>query len=260
MWNINKQTNPKSASKPHKDNRGLSLVELLIAFAVSGIILSALAYMILTTLNLYGRTNANVEVQNEAQTSLNLILDSILSAKEGVCFIETDASAIDPDSEEYVCAMFGDLDIADDLSMSFSGDAILWQPKSKEMYLITGTHNLGTATDKAQAPLEALTEMKDLLPSDAAGRLPYLMAQNVTGFSLKAEDSCFLPDVSGEPDKHYFKNPLILEVNMSFEYEYQNGRNITREIGDRISVRNRLNYAYIQREGSGMRKYIRSSK
>ena len=56
----------KKDSKIKNDNRGLSLVELLVAFAVSAIVLSGLAYLMINVLNLFGRTNVNVELQNES--------------------------------------------------------------------------------------------------------------------------------------------------------------------------------------------------
>ena len=65
----------------------MTLVELLVAFAVSAIILAGLSYIIFSVLQFYGRANANVEIQNESQTSLNLVIDTILSAK-GACYIE----------------------------------------------------------------------------------------------------------------------------------------------------------------------------
>ena len=53
----------KKDSKVKNDNRGLSLVELLVAFAVSAIVLSGLAYLMINVLNIFGRTNVNVELQ-----------------------------------------------------------------------------------------------------------------------------------------------------------------------------------------------------
>lgn len=70
----------KKDSKVKYDNRGLSLVELLVAFAVSAIVLSGLAYLMINVLNIFGRTNVNVELQNESQTAMNLVIDNIMDA------------------------------------------------------------------------------------------------------------------------------------------------------------------------------------
>ncbi len=259
MWNINKQQTTEKNT-----NAGMTLVELLVAFAVSAVILTGLSYMLVTSLRLYSRTNANVDAQNESQTALNLVLDSILQAN-GVCLIEEDPSSLATDA--MTCALFGKLDLHDDKSMVFTGDAILWQPTSKEMYLMSGTYSLGNYTTEAEAPLEAITAMKSELPSDRDDRLPYLMAQNIASFQIKTEESSFaIPettpaageDVSAFVPKYYFRNPLILDVSMKVEVAYQNDKTVVREMSDSVAVRNRLNAVYIQREGKGMIKYLRN--
>lgn len=262
MWNINRNTNA------NRNDKGLTLVELLVALAVSAILLTGLSYIVFSVLKFYGRANANAQIQNESQTSLNLVIDSILSAK-GVCFVEQDASLIDPATDEMTCALFGELNLNETGTklMTFTGDAVLWQPKYQEMYLMSGTFDLGTYSDETAAPLEAITAMKGMLPTEADQRLPYLMAKNVTAFELKALDSCFLEPIALEDaeteeekkkvGKYYFDNPMTININMEFEYEYENGKVITRQMDDDVSVRNRLNYAYIQRDGSGMIKYLR---
>ena len=253
-------------------NGGMTLVELLVAFAVSAIILSGLAYMMITTLHLYGRTNANVEVQNESQTALNLVIDSILGAK-GVCYIEEDMTGLLAAPDALTCALFGELVLHDGgvPSMTFTGDAVLWQPSLQEMYMISGTYDLGTYSSEAKAPLEAIAAMKTKLPADEAGRLPYLMAQNVTVFELKALDSCFVEKVNKpedemteeekkNADKYFFENPLVIHVNMEFEYQYQKDKFVSRQMDDNVSVRNRLDYVYLQRQGGSMIKYLRNPK
>lgn len=260
MWNISK--------KKSRNDKGMTLVELLVAFAVSAIILAGLSTILFSVLQFYGRTNANVEIQNESQTSLNLVIDTILTTK-GVCYIEQDASSVDPASDDITCALFGELKFDQSVKTTeFTGTAIFWQPKYQEMYLMTGTYDLGTFSDEANAPLEAITAMKSQLPSSVEDRLPYLMAQNVTAFELTTLENCLIEPVSKPEDemteeekkrigKYYFENPLVIDVNMEFEYEYQNGKVITRQMNDKVSVRNRLNYAYIQRRGRGMIKYLR---
>lgn len=266
MWNTN------SEKMVENKNSGMTLVELLVAFAVSAIILSGLAYMMITTLHLYGRTNANVEVQNESQTALNLVIDSILSTK-GVCYIEEDAATLMATPGALSCALVGELTLHDSgvTSMTFTGDAILWQPSLKEMYMISGTYDLGAYSSEAAAPLEAIAAMKAQLPTDEEARLPYLMAKNVTAFEMKALDSCFVEKINKpedemteeekkNKDKYFFENPLVININMEFEYQYQEGKAVTRQMDDNVSIRNRLDHVYIQRQGSSMIKYLRNPK
>lgn len=260
MWSTNKR---KATEK--NTNAGMTLVELLVAFAVSAVVLAGLSYMLISSLRLYARTNANVDAQNESQTALNLVLDSILAAK-GVCLIEEDPAAL-TGTDTLTCALFGELELHDDKSMVFTGDAFMWQPSFEEMYLLSGTYSLGNYTTEAEAPLEAITAMKGELPADRDDRLPYLMAQNITSFQIKTEESSFaIPETTPAPGedvstfvpRYYFKNPLILDVSMKVEVTYQNDKTIVREMGDSVAVRNRLNAVYIQREGKGMIKYLRN--
>lgn len=258
-----------TSEKGKRNNKGMTLVELLVAFAVSAIILAGLSYIIFSVLQFYGRANANVEIQNESQTSLNLVIDTILSAK-GACYIEQDASTLDPATDDMTCALFGELKFDKNVkNMTFIGTAIYWQPKYREMYLMTGNYDLGAYTDEAKAPLEAIAAMKGQLPAYGDARLPYLMAQYVTAFELETLDSCIVkPSTKSEDEmteaekkrigKNYFTNPLTIHVNMEFEYEYQNGKVTTRQMDDNVSVRNRLDSVYIQRnDGKGMIKYLR---
>jgi len=264
MWIINKKKRKKKTGKEYgADQRGMTLVELLVAFAVSAIVLTGLSYMLFSSLRLYGRTNANVDAQNESQTALNLVLDSILSAK-GIVLTEQDPSSVG--AGEITCAMFGELEVRNDKSMKFTGDAVLWQPDVAEMYLMSGTYELGVCSDEAMAPKEAMTAMKGLLPADAQDRLPYLMAQNITAFQIECAEECFAvptptPVPAGTPDpgkiKNYFDEPLILNVSMTVEVDYQNDKSVTREMSDSVAVRNRLSEVYIDRDGAGIIKYLR---
>lgn len=264
MWNTSKRKD--------KNNKGMTLVEMLVAFAVSAIVLAGLSAMIFSVLRFYGRSNAHVEIQNEAQTSLNLVIDSIISAK-GVCFVEEDASAIDPASNHLSCALFGELILEESVTkaMSFQGEAVIWSKKDREMYLLSGNFDLGTYTDETQAPLEALAAMKGELPAAREDRVPYLMAQNVISFELEGLDECFTEPVNKPLEemteeekkmagKHYFENPFTIHINMEFEDEYQNGKTISRQIDDNVFVRNRLDHIYVQRKDEGMTKYLRNPK
>jgi prepilin-type N-terminal cleavage/methylation domain-containing protein len=253
MWNTNSRQN----------NNGMTLVELLVALAVSSIILTGLSFMLVSVLKLYARTNANVEAQNESQTALNLVIDSVIGAK-GVCLQEWDwdSDNVDSDKENNIfCILLGDLTInADGKSAAFKGDAIMWQPSAKEMYLMSFSGDDESSncsfSDKAEAPLKAIENAISKLPANGEERLPYLMAQNVSSFNIVTHDSCFKEE-SGE---YYFENPVVFDISLEIEYTYQYGKEpITRTIEDSAYIRNHLKYVYIQKEGSSMIKYLCST-
>ena len=63
------------------DDKGYSLVELLIAIAISSIVLLGLAMFMSTSSNSYKFTNDEVFIQKEAQNSLNLLKNFIMEGK-----------------------------------------------------------------------------------------------------------------------------------------------------------------------------------
>lgn len=64
-----------------RNNKGVTLVELLVAIAVGSIVMAGIAVMIFNSIKLYGRTVVSADVQNEAQDTMNLLEDSVLEAK-----------------------------------------------------------------------------------------------------------------------------------------------------------------------------------
>ena len=251
------------------NNKGLSLVELLVAISVSMLVLGGFAYMIINVMNMFARTNANVDLQNESQTAMNLVIDNIMDAT-GVCMIEVPDASV---GAAPVCVLLGDLAISDTdyNSVSFVGDAVIWDPAKKEMYLKTyrniteGALPISGATSESEAAIKAIEEVRDQvlnLPDDS--RLQYLMAQYVSGFDVKTADYYTFPASEEKPDPdnpgstktvHYYTAPIVLKMQMNFELEYKAGKIYKREIQEEIAIRNRMPYLYMQRVGSSMIKY-----
>lgn len=65
-----------------KDNKGFSLVELLIAIAISGIVLTALVLLITQSVKSYSRQTALAQIQSDADITLNQIQKNVMEANE----------------------------------------------------------------------------------------------------------------------------------------------------------------------------------
>ena len=65
-----------------RNNKGFSLVELLIAIAVSSIVLSALVTLIVQAVRSYSKQTALAQVQSDADISLNQLSKNILETNE----------------------------------------------------------------------------------------------------------------------------------------------------------------------------------
>ncbi|MDR2547180.1 MAG: prepilin-type N-terminal cleavage/methylation domain-containing protein [Lachnospiraceae bacterium] len=93
-----------------KKNSGFSLAEVIIAIGISSVVLTFVGYMIFTGLNLFGRNNSNVIIQNESQRVTNLLKDYIKEAS-GLTFIAGDMR----------CLLLGDILITES-----PADSLLW--------------------------------------------------------------------------------------------------------------------------------------
>lgn len=268
-------------------NLGFSLVEILVALAVSAILITGLSYILFTSLRLYGTNNANVEIQNESQQVLNLVADTILEAR-GVCMKIPDT---DDDTE---CILLGDLIIQKDAvnlnkyEALFSGVAIVFMGAPvNEMYMVDlpdAVHgpigaggdyanycrlaeNEDTVAEAAQASLVKIRGYVYGMSDNA--RRPWLMGRFVESFVITPTNG--LQDLKKETvyyvngsfeDKYYFMEPITLHIDLGFEYQYNN-RTITRSMEDDIAVRSRLKTIYVEENesngssGRGMVEYKR---
>lgn len=200
------------------DNRGLSLVELLVALGVSMIVMTMLTALIFYVLKASGRTNANVLVQNESQTTTNLVTDEIMDATG---LILEDAHPGDPAAMRAV--LLGTLSVDTEIATpegSFVGEAIVYNPtwdpddesaQERKLYLIsfpasaplsitgfTALSNPSGASLRDRTEAAAAAKALDIVKTkfgdtpgaegylDKNARLVYLMGEHVTEFSLYA--------------------------------------------------------------------------
>lgn len=262
-----------------KDNKGFSLVELLVALAVSSIVLTALGYMIITGLKLYGRNNAHVEVQSEAQTAMNLILDNIMEAR-GICIVNP-ATGDNTD-----CILLGDIIVEDNMGnydVYFAGNAIIADLDSlggngqpiKEMYLVSfpntdysdSTEHSGYAKlvsgfspgegKMGEAVNQARIEVRDYVKNtDIKSRTKWLLAHYITGCRIEADgidrnyyEETVYYENGGAEVNYYYKEPVKIDVKISLEYDYGSGK-ITKALSDSAVIRNRIDNVYVGQNGS----------
>lgn len=262
-----------------ENNKGFSLVELLVALAVSSIVLTALGYMIITGLKLYGRNNAHVEVQSEAQTAMNLILDNIMESK-GVCIVNP------PSGNSTDCVLLGDLIIEENMGnydVYFAGNAIVTDLDEvgddgcpiKEMYLVSfpntdypdSTEHSGYAKlisgcalgekEEGEAANQARTETLNYVRNvDVKNRTKWLLARYITGCRIEVDDidQNYYEETdyyeNGETEvNYYYKEPVKIDVEISLEYDYGSGK-ISKTLSDSAVIRNRMDRVYVGQNGS----------
>ncbi|MFV0465091.1 MAG: PilW family protein [Lachnospiraceae bacterium] len=71
-----------------KNNKGISLIELIVAVSMVAIVGGALLSFIVTSTNMYKRQNSEISLQEEAQLAVNQVENLIINATNGVRFLE----------------------------------------------------------------------------------------------------------------------------------------------------------------------------
>lgn len=72
------------------NNKGFSLIELIISVAILTIITSAILGFIITSTKSYGNVSEEVEIQQESQLSLNQIADLVVDSTNGIKYYYND--------------------------------------------------------------------------------------------------------------------------------------------------------------------------
>ena len=80
------------------DNKGITLVELIIAIAIATIVITSIAFFMSNSSKNYKKVNEEVSLQMEAQTILNQLNDLILEAdnvkmKDNILFIYNESES-----------------------------------------------------------------------------------------------------------------------------------------------------------------------
>lgn len=80
--------------KNEYDNRGLSLLELLVAITISILVFTVILSLSNTSIVQYKDIGTDVDLQNEAQLTSNQIRDWLMEVNEGIAFKDTETESI----------------------------------------------------------------------------------------------------------------------------------------------------------------------
>lgn len=281
LWRESERT-PGTAQSGRKtglqDNRGITLIELLMSFAVSAIVLAGLSYLLFMGLRLYDRNEVNARVQNEAQNALNLLTDHMLEAG-GVCM---ESAASDANLQ---CILLDELqmeEVAAGYNVWYEGEAVIVRLADSaggyvgKVYMVSfpieGDSNLPTegrqrnklvsgVPGRTQAAAAAREKVLDyFLNLTEENQNAWLMAEHVTACEIVPADSVKLEehhtvyeDGSGET-QYYYTAPFGFRISLTFTVKSQTGES-SRTVQDTVYVRNRLKQIYIHHGGS-MKEYL----
>jgi len=231
------------------NNKGLSLVELIVAISIGTIVSGAIAALMTFAIRMYRNESVNVSAQYELQTNVNQIMDTIMGAN---CFVIQSVSAESPspeseeesesESEASVSpagrvtryAAFGKFD-----GSTFDGVVFVSGTENPagsgrfNIYMDRGVWSGSDAKTAVAEPVEYITNAMSTTPNQ------YLLGEGSTLFRIE-------PKILTESPKTYvnitpegYKNPLSIEVELNFQKDAQ-GKVVDKHVKDEALIRNRI--------------------
>lgn len=167
-------------------NGGYTLVELLVTLVIICVLVGAITTFIMAGVKVYGQSDQEVEIQQEAQITMNILNDRLISATHISYYEYTEKSA-------------GTIKIIDYKTMNDTDtnvrEFIMWVEKRKMIYVITKENSYmfeGTST-QIQALYTSIDEENDLI-----GKAVERMDVNCSGVSDKQMMEIVLEFQSGK--------------------------------------------------------------
>lgn len=208
-----------------RNNKGVTLVELLVAIAVGSIVMAGIAVMIFNSIKLYGRTVVSADVQNEAQDTMNLLEDSVLEAK-GLDLVQ---DTVDEKETQYL--FLGEFTEVSATEVSYVGRVY------QSVYHTTKEWYELYVVEYADGEMTGAT--KDIVITNIADDIrnhqtEYLAGQYLSSFCVSLAEEERL-----QTAERTFEEPVLVKIEMGF-YKSNASADKATSISKTIQIRNRI--------------------
>lgn len=230
-----------------QDNRGLSLVELIIAISIGVIVSGSIAALITFAMRTYRNESVNTSMQYELQSNINMMMDEIMGSASLV--VSQNGGNIAETGKAYTkYAMFGipntDVKVGGSTVKGFKG--VIFVPSKVEggkfkIYMKKVEAKLPDTT-KSLKTVKDLAEYEYGLFGDLSGDFTkYLLGENATQFVIEPDPNHTSFDVSDpDPLKHTYKNPIEVRVELKFENNGWGDKPYSKHVDDITYIRNKV--------------------
>lgn len=231
-----------------KNNKGFSLVELIIAISIGTIVAGVVAALLSFSIKMYTKQSMNTAIQRELQMTVNQIVDSAQSASwfyinnSGGNKTQVLALGSIKDCEVTLegggtttkKCFVGELFVAGDDDGSVSGRFNIYMDRYAE-----GVLEVADESDALTKLQGKVSDIEDAISGATKGK-EYLLGEDAKKFYI---------DISKNKDGDYinfnttskeYQNPISLNLDVIYERSGYGAENVTGEIKDQVMLRNRL--------------------
>lgn len=218
-----------------KDNRGITLVELLVSLAIFGIVAAALAGITSMVLKFYSSEKTDAGMQYEAQTALNKVMDLVMQTN-GIAFYNVENGA----DVETMALFLGEFTF-NGSTYVFDGEVIYGDYSDGVNALYVGPYrNADTGQITVFNAMEAL--VIDFFSRDEDFKKGCLLAESVKTMQVLPYEECVSGGDTSSGDAEFF-NPFSVYIEIVLEARTQKGIE-TKQVTDRVMLRNTLDVVY----------------
>ena len=242
-----------------QDNRGITLVELIVAIAIAAIVSGSIATLMFFAIRMYNNESANASIQYELQSNINMITDEIMGASAFVVVQNSGVSITDPPNPapgtpytKY--AMFGKVTNGVTISEGVTGqrfEGVIFVPTapvSGRFKLLMDRFSL-EGTD-----LESIASAKYTSIIGASDQTPYLLGEDLTQFLIMPVKGAGAVTSLDETTQTY-TNPIEVRVKLSFQKDGWGTKKYDKHVDDVTYLRNKVSETvYVDGTGYTLKK------
>lgn len=233
-----------------KDNRGITLVELIVSIAIFSVVAAILAGITGLILKFYSSEKMDSGMQYEGQMALNTVMDSVMQT-QGIAIVNGDVTVEDLNGNDVTKTVTKGLFLGEftfsGSTCHFTGKAVFGAYDADVASLYVEQYTDFTGTDTVNDTMTNMANEFFLKSEDY--QKSHLLAERVTSMLVEpSPGSISTGDVSAGGS--FFYNPFSVDITIVMEARTQKGIE-TQKVTDRVMVRNTLDVVYYGDESYG---------